>query len=144
MHSALTQTLETVIPVDGPVHAFMHVWPVSNGDATRRECSWELELIASHTSNPSHLDPSCPACSRLRLQLQSIAMTVVQRVAPTMTGSIDLDVYSSVASIIWSSTTGPCVTVSIHIRDRRGDDSSQKLNGSPSAIARIKEALKMF
>ena len=142
MQSALTQTTEKDFPIDGTFHAFMHVWPVSNGDATRREFSWELELIASHTSNRSHLDPSCPACSRLRIQLQSIAMTVVQRVAPTMTGSVNFDVYSGIAAIICSPTAGPCVSVSIHIRDRRGGDSSQ--NGSPSAIARIKEALKML
>ena len=142
MQSALTETAASKVSTDGLIHAFMHVWPVDNGDATRREVSWEVELIASHTSNRSHLDPSCAACSRLRLRLHSIASTVVQRLAPAMPGSIYFDVYSGIASIICLPSDGPCVSVSIHICDRRAGDSSQ--NGSPKPIARIKEALKVF
>lgn len=142
MQSALTQNPQRGLSIDGAVNAFMHLWPVNNGDATRREVSWELELIASHTTNPSHVDPSCPVCSRLRLQLHSIAMRVVHRVAPTMTDSIDFEVYSGFASIICLPAAGPCVSVSIHIRERRSSDSSE--NGSPNAVAQIKEALKLF
>jgi hypothetical protein len=142
MPSALTATAASNVSTDGPVHALMHVWPVNNGDSMRHEASWELELLASHTSNRSHLDPSCAACSRLRLRLHSIAMTVVERLSATMAGSIDFDVSSGIASIICSPSAGPCVSVSIHICDRRGDDSDQ--NGSPNVITRIKEALKGF
>ena len=142
MQSVSTQNLQRDLSIDGAVHAFMHLWPVINGDATRREASWELELMACHTTNPRHLDPSCPACSRLHLQLHSIAVGVVQRVGRTMTDSFDFEVYSGFGSIISLPAAGPCVSVVIQIRDRRSHDFTQ--NGSPNPIARIKEALKEF
>lgn len=72
----------------------MHLWPVPNSDETRHDTSWELELIASDTTNPNHLDPSCPECQRL-----VHGSTVVRRLAPTMVGSIACDIYAAFASI---------------------------------------------
>ena len=43
-------------------NAFLHVWQAhvpNNG--TGHESTVEVELIGSHTPDPSHLDPSCPA-----------------------------------------------------------------------------------
>ena len=142
MQSTILQSAETTHPIDGPVAVFMHLWPVPGGGETRHDASWELELTASHTTSPNHVDPSCPACHRLRSRLQSIAHTVVQLVAPTMMGSITLDIHADFASIICSPAAGPCVTVSIYIHDRRGDNSTVSVNGSSAALARIKEALR--
>lgn len=142
MYSILgsNESTETNHSVEQPVDIFMHLWPVPNSDETRHDTSWELELIASHTTNPNHLDPSCPECQRLRSRLQSMAQTVVRRLAPTMVGSIACDIYADFASIIWSPTAGPCVTVSVYIHDKNGNDST--LDGSSGAVSRIKEALR--
>jgi hypothetical protein len=142
MQSTLIQSAKTNHSIDGSVDVFMHLWPAHNGDETGHDASSELELIASHTTSPNHVDPSCPACHRLRSQLQAIAHTVVRRLAPTMMDSITFDIYADFASIICSPSAGPCVTVSICIHDRNRNDST--LNGSATAVARIKEALKTF
>lgn len=143
MGATLLQSPERNQSIDGPVDVFMHVWPVHNGDETGRDLSWEVELLASHTRNPNHLDHCCPACQSLRLGLESIARTVVQQLSPTMMGSLMFDIYSDFASIICSPTAGPSVRVSIEMCQRTGADST--LNGSSDAvaqIAQIKEALR--
>jgi len=140
MQSTLLQSAETNRPLVRPVEIFMHLWPVHKNNETGRDSSCELELIASHTTDPGHLDPSCTACHRLRLQLQAIAQAVVRRVAPAMMDSIAFDIYADFASIICSPTAGPCVTVSIFINDKNGNDST--LNGCSDTVAQIKNALR--
>ena len=133
----LAVTAESVRLAD----AFLHVWQAHlPNTGTGRESAVEVELIGSHTSDPSHLDPSCPACRRLRSELQSIAQEAVQRVASAVSAGITFDVYADPASIVCSPGDGqrPCVTVSIYV-GIRSDNSAQ--NGFPAAVGQIRQAL---
>ncbi len=121
--------------------ACLHVWPVHMpAKEAERDATIEVEIIASHTSDPSHLDPSCPACRRVRSELLSIAQMAVQRVASTQTNAISFDVYADLGSIVCSPRDGqrPCVTVSIYLSSR-SNGSTQ--NGSSAAVSQIKQAL---
>jgi hypothetical protein len=121
--------------------AFLHVWQAhvpNNG--TARESAVEVELIGSHTSDPSHLDPSCPACRRLRSELLSIAQEAVQRVTSAASAGITFDVYAGPACIVCSPGDGqrPCVTVTIYVGSR---SASSAQNGFPAAVGQIRQAL---
>jgi hypothetical protein len=53
---------------------FLQVWPVySLRNKERAHVGFELELLGSHSPDPTHLDPSCPKCSRLRSALYDVA-----------------------------------------------------------------------
>ena len=120
---------------------FLHLWQAhvpNNG--TGRESAVEVELIGSHTSDASHLNPSCPACRHLRSALLSIAQEAVQRVASAGSAGITFDVYADPACIVCSPGDGqrPCVTVSIYVGSR-SDSSAQ--NGFSAAVGQIRQAL---
>ncbi len=139
MTSAEQHAQETKNAVTG---VYMHLWPLatrSNGSGG--ESDMELELIASHTSNPNHLDPSCPACGRLRVYLQSIARIVVERAA-TLTSSAApiFEIYADAASIVCSPCDGqrPSVTVSIYVRHRFDDLTPTRVS---AAVYQIKQSL---
>ncbi len=120
---------------------YMHVWPLATrNDGVRGEPAIELELIASHTSDPKHLDPSCPVCRRLRLQLRSTASTVLQRIAPAITAVVSFEIYADPACIVCSPGDGqrPCVTVSIYIRTQFDRSPA---NSVSAAVCDIKQAL---
>ena len=128
----------------GLTDASLHVWPVHMpGKETEREGTIEVELIGSHTSDPSHLDPSCPACRCVRSALLSIAQTAVQRAASTQSRGTTFEIYADPACIVCSPRDGqrPCVTVSIYV-SHRSDASAQ--NGSSAAVSKIKEVLTAF
>ena len=130
--------------IDGKAEVYLHVWPLATrNDGLRDESVQELELIASHTPNPNHLDPSCPACNQLRGQLQSIARTVVESAAALSTNSAAFEIYTDLASIVCPPGDGqrPSVTVSIYVRDRF-EDSVPK--GISAALSRLKHSLKGF
>ena len=122
---------------------FMHVWPVSvSSDGTPRLLAHEVELIGSHTADPSHLDPSCHACHDLRGQLESIARAAVDRVAPSRDDGVDFGVYYDPGCIVCSANgLRPCVTVSIYV-------SSYADTGRPATaadpVSQIKHVLSEF
>ncbi len=124
--------------------ASLHVWPVHMpAKEAERETTIEVELIASHTSDPSHLDPSCPACRRVRSELLSIAQMAVQRVASAQSSAISFDVYADPACIVCSPRDGqrPCVTVSIYLSSH-SNGSAQ--NGSAAAVSQMKQVFTAF
>ena len=52
----------------------LQVWPVySVRNRERVQVGFELELLGSHSLDPSHLDPCCPKCCRLRAALYGVA-----------------------------------------------------------------------
>lgn len=121
--------------------AFLHVWQAhAPNNGTGRESAIEVELVGSHTSDPSHLDPSCPACRRLRSELLAIAQEAVRRVASAASAGVTFDFYADPTCIVCSPGDGqrPCVTVSIYMSSR-SDSSAQ--NGFPAAVAQIRKAL---
>lgn len=133
----LAATAESV----GLSDIFLHVWPVSvAGNGVARESVVEVELIGSHTSDASHLDPSCPACRRLRSALLSIAQLAVRSVASPESGATTFDIYADPARIVCSPGDGqwPSVTVSIYVRNRF-ENSAQK--GSSAAVGSLIQAL---
>ncbi len=120
---------------------FMHVWSVSvPGNGVARECAAEVELIGSHTPDASHLDPSCPACRRLRSELRAIAQQAIQRVASAVSGGITFDIYADPACIVCSPGDGqrPCVTASIYVGSR---SNSSAQNGFSTAVTHLTQAL---
>ena len=97
----------------------------------------ELELNASHTSDPYHLDPSCPGCRRLRAQLASIAQTALNEVAAIET--IGFKIFTDPGIVcLPASGQRPAVTVSIYIWNRPGSSTA---NDAPSAISQVQRAL---
>ncbi len=130
-------TAESVRSTD----VFMHIWQAHGpNNGSGREPTVEVELIGSHTSNASHLDPSCPACRHLRSDLLSIAREAVQRLASTASAGITFDLYADPACIVCSPGDGqrPCVTVSIYVGSR-SETSAQ--NGFPAAVGQLRQAL---
>ena len=58
---------------------FWQTSPQFNGTgAERQQVGFELELIGSHTPDPTHLDPSCPMCDRVRSALLAVADAVIR------------------------------------------------------------------
>ena len=53
--------------------AFWQLWPQFEHIGERRLVGFEVELIAFHTPDLNHLDPSCPACRQVRSVLLAIA-----------------------------------------------------------------------
>ncbi len=122
---------------------FMHVWPVSMpSNGTQRFSAHEVELIGSHTADPSHLDPSCNACHDLRGQLERVARAAVDRVAPSPDDGVDFDIYYDPGSIVCSPNgLRPCVTVSIYVSSYA--DTGRSSNAS-DAVSQIKHVLSEF
>lgn len=124
--------------------ASLHVWPVSvPGNGAGRKSTVEVELIGSHTSDSTHLNPSCPACRRVRSQLLSIAQTSVRRVAAAQSSETSFQIHTDPARIVCSPRDGqrPCVTVSIYVSS--GSNGSAQ-NGSSAAVSQIKQALTVL
>jgi len=69
MVSAFAQLAERETTVRA-IDVYMHIWPLgTRRDGARGESPLEVELIASHTSDPNHLDLSCPECRHLGVEL---------------------------------------------------------------------------
>lgn len=125
----------------GTEEVFMHVWGVpTTGDGMRRGSEHEVELIGSHTADPSHLDPSCSVCHHLRARMESIARTASERTGHLASQETYFDVYSGPASIVCGNGQRPCVTVSIYVRDQadhahsNGDDPVSQLKHVLSSL----------
>ena len=141
MNTALPQSSEQHAST-GSREIFMHIWKLAvPSGALQCASTTEVELSASHTSDLYHLAPSCPACRRLRVQLEAIARSAVQRVSAIT--EVDFEVYSDPARIVCSPADGhrPSVTVSIHIWDRRAASTP---TSASLPISQIQQALAAF
>lgn len=126
----------------GAEEVFLHVWGVpTTGDGTRRGSEHEVELIGSHTGDPSHLDPSCSACHHLRARMESIARTASERMAHLTSEDTYFDVYTAPASIVCGNGQRPCVTVSIYVRDQANQAHS---NSHDDPVSQLKQVLAAF
>ena len=101
------------------------VWPVycqMNGE--RRQIGYEVELLASHSADPDHLDPGCLACNRLRNKLLTIANAVVASISPSLRESVRCESHARDASSLFWPRLGnrSLVSVSISISHRHGFD----------------------
>ncbi len=103
---------------------FLKIWPeyVLAG-SERRQVGFEVELIGSHCSDPSHIDPACAICHRVQRLLLGIAAAVAadgRQARDSVRCEITHDPQSVVCSPGWGNRA--CVTVSIHILHKRGFD----------------------
>lgn len=57
MKSGLSQSPAGGIAIANSADVSMHVWRLGAGDGKKSEESCEVELIASHTASPDHLEP---------------------------------------------------------------------------------------
>lgn len=100
------------------------LWPqhaVLQGE--RRQIGFELELIASHTLDPNHLDPGCPQCHRLRSTLAAIAENLAHELFRNHDSvTYDIDPHSASIVCVPGLANRPCVTVSIIVTDNRALD----------------------
>ena len=110
---------------------------VPNGPLSQLSVT-ELELTASHTLDPNHLNPSCPDCRQLRAQLRSIARSALEHIGAMQT-EIDFKTYTD-PGIVCSPADGqrPSATVSIYIWDRPGASTP---HGASFAISHVQRAL---
>lgn len=70
--SALNSRMQSIVEA---YNIFGQLWPhfEDTEGGERRMVGLELELIGSHTSEASHVDPSCPMCQHVRSVLLDIA-----------------------------------------------------------------------
>lgn len=125
--------LSTTAVAVGAIDLSMHVWQLG----TRQDEATEIELIASHTSDPNHLDPSCPVCHQLRAQLTRFARRVVQGVAASSIG-VGIDTHEGCVVCSPTGDRRPSVTVSICIWGRFSESPADSV---PAAVRQIKQAL---
>ena len=116
----LSSTLEVETldnSIAGWADCFVHVWPVSLTKDGERQTLFEVEINGSHSSDPNHIDPSCPQCRRLRSMLYNIATRVVASISSDVRNSVVLDVYSDVDRVVIPPQNGhqPAVVVSIGV-----------------------------
>ncbi len=137
MKSVLAESTERH-PTSGPIDAFMQFRKLSvpNGVSSYMTIT-ELELTASHSSDPYHLAPSCPECRRLRAKLTFIAQSALAHVAATQT-EIDFKIFADPGIVCSPGDARPCVTVSIYVWDRPG---AANANGASAVISQIHRAL---
>ncbi|HWR16071.1 MAG TPA: hypothetical protein VN577_14685 [Terriglobales bacterium] len=96
----------------------IQVWPryVSvNGE--RRQDGFDLELLGSHTIDPTHLDPSCTLCQRAAVALLRIAQQVTcDQDHPTQSG-VRVEICPHEMSLVCSPRleNRPLVIVTINI-----------------------------
>ncbi len=123
---------------------FLHVWPVPmHNTEAGHEYAVEMELTASHTSDASHLDPSCPKCVGLRHKLTRLAQAAVRGFVPCEPDASTLEIYADPGCIVCSPHDGqrPCVTVSIYVRHQRENGTQ---NAFSTAVSHIRHALNSF
>ena len=78
----------------------LQVWPVySVRNRERVHVGFELELLGSHSLDPTHLDPGCPMCSHLRSELTVVAGYFAHKVNPDGQGSL-LSTVTSPSSLV--------------------------------------------
>ena len=116
----LSSTLEVETAnnsIAGWSDCFVHVWPVSLTKDGERKTLFEVEINGSHSSDPNHLDPSCPQCRRLRSMLYNIANRVVASISRDTRNSVVLEVYSDADRVVIPPQNGhqPAVVVSIGV-----------------------------
>lgn len=101
------------------------VWPEYTLDhGNLRQIGVEVGLAGSHTSDPKHVDPTCPRCHEVRLALSEIADMIVERRAGNITTRPCWRTRAPDHSLILDARTGfrPLVSFSIVLQKQRLDE----------------------
>lgn len=112
--SVLNSDLQAAVSEYG---VFWELWPQFMTIAGERQpVGFEVELMGSHTADPTHLDPACPLCCAVRSVLLAIANVVVQETV-FRSRALSYDIDSHTNSITCSPALGnrPLVSVSINV-----------------------------
>jgi hypothetical protein len=109
------------------VHA--QVWPqYSSVNGERCQVGYEVELLGSHSLDPSHVNPSCPLCLRAARTLLQIANAVIGRDGAQHQSDIPCEIYTHEGSIVCSPRLENRALVSVTIRIVRASDLIEKAN----------------
>jgi hypothetical protein len=94
---------------------FWQPWPQFDGiNGERRAVGLEVELIGSHTSTLTHVDPTCPMCRHVRSVLLGIANLLFREVALSR-NSVTCNIDSHSNSILCLPALGNRAAVSVSI-----------------------------
>lgn len=111
-------------PAVSEYRIFCQLWPqfeASNGE--RRMVGAEVELIGSHSLDPSHFDPGCTVCHHVRSALLTIAHEIVKQTGLTSRRFIvDVDSHANLILILPALGNRSLLTVSLNISWNRDDD----------------------
>lgn len=102
------------------------VWPEYALDhGNLRQIGVEVELVGSHTSDPKHVNPTCPRCHEVRMALSEIADTIVARRAGNISNGLSWYTRAPDHSLILDARTGfrPLVSFSIVIQKQPLDEN---------------------
>ena len=87
----------------------------------RQRVGVEVELIGSHTTAITHLDPACPMCIRLRSLLLSVANSLVGEItasSPSITCDIDSHTNSILCLPASDSPAFVSVSLNVYLSDK--------------------------
>ena len=117
---------------------FWQQWPeFEQTDGERRLVGLEVELIGSHASNNSHLDPSCRLCQRVRLVLLGIAYLMVEDLrggGNSLTYNVDSHSNSILCLPVLGNRAAVSVSINVHWRASRGQAFEMDLQGKLRAF----------
>jgi hypothetical protein len=120
---ALNSTVQSLVTEYG---VFWQLWPqFEQTHGERRLVAFEVELIGSHPSDLSHVDPACPRCRNVRAVLLSIADLVPADLALGV-NSLTYNVDSHAGAILCLPALGnrSAVWVSIYLSWSRSNGQS--------------------
>jgi hypothetical protein len=117
--AALSPRVQTAVSEYG---AFWQLWPQFESiHGERRVIGFEVELIASHTSDVKHVDPSCVMCEYVRTVLLGIADLLVQHVSSRNSIAFDIDSHANSILCLPALGNRSAVSVSVYLSWNSGN-----------------------
>ena len=111
--------------------AFWQLWPQTEQDGgERRVTGFEVELIGHHKSEPTHVDPTCPMCHRVRFELLAIAHRMLNETGLTrdsLTCSIDARSSSVLCLPALGNRSAVCVSITLSWKRAAGQGHETEL-----------------
>jgi len=111
---ALSPRVQSVVADYG---VFWQLWPqFEQTGGERRLAGFEVELIGSHNSELSHVDPGCPMCHRVRSVLRGIADLMLREgVLNRDSLACSIDSHANSVLCLPALANRSAVSVSVHI-----------------------------
>lgn len=114
--------------------AFWQLWPQTEQDGgERRVTGLEVELIGCHNSDPTHVDPACPMCRRVRFELLGIAHLMLNESGLTrdsLTCSINARSNSVLCLPALGNRSAVCVSITLSWKRASGQGRETELLGT--------------
>ncbi len=133
---AVTMDLQ---PVVKQYTIFCELWPLHDvRGGERQRVGVEVELIGSHTTENTHIDPACPKCIRLRSLLLVVAQSLVAEITSN-SRSITYHIDSHTNSILCLPASGNRSFVSVSLNVFWSDKGCSRLE--EGVLNKIKASL---